>query len=150
SSFSNSRKIREPKRRACFDNFGRVGRPASRRGSRSFSWRCKRDVVGRRRLVRRRALRIEQNPQRPLYVFTLTGEELLQMADISRVRRSNAGQLLGYQRAAVRRHIRNIAEYLDGPDVLLPNSLILALTPHVRFSGMRGPRGGDNYASVGT
>ena len=29
-----------------------------------------------RRLVRRRALRIEQNPRRPLYVFTLTGEEV--------------------------------------------------------------------------
>ena len=72
------------------------------------------------------------------------------MADISRVHRSSAGQLLGYQRAAVRRHIKNIAEYLDGPDVLLPNSLILALTPQVRFRGMRGPRGGDQYASVGT
>src|SRR5262249_18404197 len=106
--------------------------------------------MARRRLVRRRALRIEQNPKRPLYVFTLAGEEVLRVADISRVRRSEQGRLLGYQRAEVRRHIRNIAEYLESPDVLLPNSLILALSPEVRFRGMRGPRGGDSYASVGT
>src|SRR6266571_2997239 len=97
----------------------------------------------RRRLLRRRALRIEQNPKRPLYVFALTGEELLQIADISRVQRSEHGRLVGYQRPAIRRHIRNIAEYLDSDDVLLPNSLILALDPQVHFRGMRGPRGGD-------
>lgn len=104
----------------------------------------------RKKFVRRRALRIEQNPERPLYVFTLTGEELLQMADISRMKRSDAGQLLGYQRDAVRRHIRNITEYLDGPDVLLPNSLVLALTSRVRFRVTGGPRRGDHYASAGT
>jgi DGQHR domain-containing protein len=58
--------------------------------------------------------------------------------------------LLGYQRAAVQRHIRNIADYLDSEEVLFPNSLILALGPQVRFRGLRGPRGGDGFASVGT
>jgi len=106
--------------------------------------------MGRKRFVRRRALRVEQNPARPLYVFTLTGDEISRVADIARVRRSEQGQLLGYQRAEVRRHIRNITDYLDGPDVLLPNSLVLALSPEVRFKGTRGPRGGDNYASSGT
>src|SRR5262249_23473669 len=77
-------------------------------------------------------------------------EEVLRVADISRVRRSEHGQLLGYQRAEVRRHIRNITDYLDGPDVLLPNSLVLALSPGGRFKGTRGRRGADSYASAGT
>jgi DGQHR domain-containing protein len=85
-----------------------------------------------------------------LYVFSLAGEEILQIADISRVQRSGQGRLLGYQRAEVRRHIRNITEYLDSPDVLFPNALILALSPDVRFRGMRGPRGGDDHTVVGT
>jgi DGQHR domain-containing protein len=106
--------------------------------------------MGRKRLVRRRALRIEQNPARPLYVFTLTGEEVLRVADISRVRRSERGRLLGYQRDEAKQHIKNIMEYLDSSDVLLPNSLVLALTSAVKFRSLRGPRGGDKYASVGT
>ena len=72
------------------------------------------------------------------------------MADVSRISRTQQGRLLGYQRGAVLRHIRNIAEYLDGSDVLLPNSLILALSADVRFRGRRGPRAGDHYTSVGT
>jgi DGQHR domain-containing protein len=107
-------------------------------------------VALRNRFVRRRALRIEQNPHRALYVFTLTGEEIFQLADISRVDRSMQGRLLGYQRAAVKRHIGHIAEYLNGSDVLLPNSLVLALSPTAHFRAMRAPRVGDAYASVGT
>jgi DGQHR domain-containing protein len=106
--------------------------------------------MARKRLVRRLALRIEQNAQRPLYVFSLAAEEILRIADISRVQRSERGRLVGYQRAEVRRHIRNITEYLDSPDVLLPNALILALSPEVRFRGMRGPRGGGGHTLVGT
>src|SRR5262245_49443530 len=106
--------------------------------------------MGGNRFVRRRALRIEQNPARPLYVFTLTGEEISRVADIDRVRRSEQGRLLGYQRAAVRRHIRNIADYLDSSDVLLPNSLVFALSRGVRFKGARGPKVGDSYTSAGT
>jgi DGQHR domain-containing protein len=85
-----------------------------------------------------------------LYVFTLTGEEVLAVAGISHVGRSEQGKLFGYQRPEVRRHIRNITEYLDSDDVLLPNSLVVALSPEVHFRAMRGPHGGDSYASVGT
>lgn len=45
--------------------------------------------------IRRRALRLEQTPAHPLYLFSLTGDELLQLADISRISRNDAGKLLG-------------------------------------------------------
>ncbi len=40
---------------------------------------------GRPEPIVRRALRIDQNMQHPLYMFTLTSDELLQVADISRI-----------------------------------------------------------------
>ena len=41
--------------------------------------------TGRSKTIERRALLIEQNVEHPLYLFTLTGEELLNIADISRI-----------------------------------------------------------------
>ena len=102
------------------------------------------------RVIRRRALRIEQAHDHPLFLFTLTGTELLQLADISRLSRSEAGKLIGYQRPQVKRHIRNIVEYLDSGSVLFPNSLILALPSNVRFREVRGPKVDDGYAVAGT
>ena len=69
---------------------------------------------------RRRALKIVQSPAHPLYLFTLTGRELLEIADISRVSRDDAGKLLGYQRSEVKKHVQNIVEYLNSANVLFP------------------------------
>ena len=63
--------------------------------------------------LRRRALRIEQCKGHPLYLLCLTGEEVLDVADISRVSRDEAGKLIGYQRAEVKRHVQGIVEYLN-------------------------------------
>lgn len=98
----------------------------------------------------RRALRIDQNRNHPLYVFTLTGNELLEIADISRISRDEAGKLIGYQRANVKRHVEDIVQYLNQDDILFPNSIILALSSRVRFRQSRGPSVGDGLASSGT
>ena len=99
--------------------------------------------------IQRRALRIEQNAKSPLYVFTLTGEEILQIADISRISRSEAGDLIGYQRPEVNRHIKNITEYLNQDDIIFPNSIILAMSSKVKFRQSRGPATGDGLAVSG-
>ena len=62
--------------------------------------------------IRRRALRIDQGGGHPLYQFSMRGEELLQVADISRVSRSDLGKLIGYQRPEVKRHVQDRAEQL--------------------------------------
>src|SRR5687767_13947206 len=87
----------------------------------------------RRKVIRRPALRIAQHPTHPLYMFSLTSDDLWMIAGLSALRRDIAGTLIGYQRPAVQRHVRNIAEYVDSGSPLLPNSLVLALSSEVRF-----------------
>lgn len=99
--------------------------------------------------IRRRALRIEQNDKHPLYVFCLTGDEILEIADISRLSRDDAGKLIGYQRADVKRHIQDIVEYLNSDNILFPNSLILALSSKVKFHVSRGPLAADGLVASG-
>lgn len=100
--------------------------------------------------IRRRALRIEQDPSHPLLMFSLTGEELMQIAEISRISRDDVGKLLGYQRSEVRKHVRDIVEYLNSGQVVFPNSVILALSSRARFTKSRGPEVDDGCASAGT
>ncbi|MEU8132144.1 DGQHR domain-containing protein DpdB [Streptodolium elevatio] len=102
------------------------------------------------RIIRRRALRIEQNPNIPLYIFALEAGEIDRVADVARISRDEAGKLLGYQRPEKRQHVKQILEYLDGGDVLFPNGLILALPSTVRFRGSRGPNSTDGLATIGT
>jgi DGQHR domain-containing protein len=102
------------------------------------------------RVLRRSALLVQQNSKYPLYLFTLTGEELHQVADIARVNRDEAGRLVGYQRGVIARHVRNIAEYLNSGDVLFPNSIILALCGEVRFKKDKRRDNPDHLSSTGT
>src|SRR4029077_7231877 len=83
--------------------------------------------------IRRRALRVEQCKGHALYQFCLTGDEILSLADISRVSRDDAGTLIGYQRAEVKRHVQDIVDYLNSDQVLFPNSIILAISSRIRF-----------------
>jgi DGQHR domain-containing protein len=101
-------------------------------------------------VILRRAIRIEQHARHPLYLFTLTASELLRIADVSRVSRDSSGSLLGYQRPEVKRHVRNITEYLNGQEVLFPNSIILALSSSVDFKQVRGPKVDPGVAEAGT
>jgi DGQHR domain-containing protein len=100
-------------------------------------------------VIERRALKVQQRPGCPLYVFSLTAAEILQIADISRVRRDDDGDLIGYQRPEVRQHINEIAEYIDSDEVIFPNPIIIALPSTVRFTSSRGPNASDGSASGG-
>ena len=70
-------------------------------------------------MLRRRALRVTQASDAPLYLLSLTAREIGQIADISRVSRDDAGDLIGYQRPEVRQHIQEITDYLDGDQRLV-------------------------------
>ncbi len=102
------------------------------------------------RVLQRRALCIAQPSGVPLYVFALTASELFDVADISRISRNERGDLIGYQRREVKRHVDQIVEYLDGDGVLFPNSIIVALPSSVRFRQSRGPATNDGVAVAGT
>lgn len=100
--------------------------------------------------IKRRALRVNQDGKHPLYMFTLSAKELLRVADVSRVSRTEAGKLIGYQRPEVRRHVQSIVDYLDSGSVLFPNSIILALSSAISFVQSRGPNVSDGLAESGT
>ncbi|MGW0927588.1 DGQHR domain-containing protein DpdB [Streptomyces sp. NPDC002644] len=101
-------------------------------------------------VIRRRALRVEQHPTIPLYMFALAADEVSQVADVARISRDEAGRLIGYQRPEKKQHVRQILEYLDGGEVLFPNGLILALPSTVRFRSSPGPSGSDGLCTSGT
>lgn len=100
-------------------------------------------------MLKRRALRVEQTPGSPLFVFCLTATEIQQIADISRVSRDGAGDVIGYQRPEVRQHVQEIADYVDSPEVIFPNPIILALPSSVRFTNSRGRNVSDGVAAGG-
>ena len=75
------------------------------------------------KVIRVRALRVVQDAAHPLFLFTLSSSELFDVADVSRVSRDDTGKLIGYQRAEVRRHVRDIVDYLDSKEVLFPNPI---------------------------
>lgn len=102
-----------------------------------------------RQVIRRRAIRLVQDESHPLYLFTLTGEELTAIADVSRVSRDDAGKLIGYQRPEVKRHVNDIAAYLNGDHVIFPNPIILALSSRVDFTRSRGPDVDDGLGAAG-
>jgi DGQHR domain-containing protein len=100
-------------------------------------------------VLQRRALLVQQPAGIPVYLFTVTAGELLQIADISRISRAEDGALIGYQRPEVRRHVSQIVEYLDGDEVLFPHAVILALPSTVKFRQQRGPGSHDGLAAAG-
>ncbi len=101
-------------------------------------------------VIKRRVLRINQNGKTPVYMFSLTAEEILKIADISKVSRDKTGKLIGYQRSEVRAHVEQIVDYLDSGDVLFPNSIIIALPSSVKFTRSRGRSVDDGFALTGT
>jgi DGQHR domain-containing protein len=101
------------------------------------------------KFIERKALRISQPSGKELYLLSLTGKELLRIAGISRVSRDNDGKLIGYQRAEVRKHVREIADYLESPEMILAHPLILCFGSQVRFVSSRGAKTSDGLAVAG-
>lgn len=95
-----------------------------------------------------RALRTRQGPGIEVFAFFLPGDQITQIADITRLRRAE-GQLDGFQRKEIRAHVSEIADFLSQGPVLFPNAIILALSPQVRFKSSRGPAGEDESVRSG-
>jgi DGQHR domain-containing protein len=95
--------------------------------------------AGRYPRIEVRALRTEQGNGISVYAFFMPGVQITQVADISRVERDKDDSLKGFQRREIRTHVRGIVQYLDQGSVLFPNSIILAMSPEVRFLSSRGP-----------
>lgn len=85
-----------------------------------------------------RAIRTTQANAFELYAFFIAAEDILRIADISRIKRQG-DELQGFQRKEIRAHVNSIVEFLDSGPVLFPNAIILALSRDVVFEASRGP-----------
>ena len=90
--------------------------------------------------IKVRALLAKQAPDIPLYSFYIKGSDILRIADVSRIKRGEGGELLGYQRKEVRSHVDEIANYLNNDASILTHAIILALSTEATFKQSRGLR----------
>lgn len=93
------------------------------------------------------AIEVRQGPQL-LYSFAVDGKLVPRFAVVSRVRRGDDGEILGYQRPEVRSHIKEIADFIDGPEPLMPNAVVIAFDSRVVFEPSSGGIGNE-YARPG-
>src|SRR5689334_1540508 len=98
-----------------------------------------RSASGRSEGIVVRALKTAQGGV-DVFAFFLFGLDVTRVADISRISRSEGGDLRGFQRREIQAHVKSIAEFLNRSPVLFPNAIILALSPDVMFRSSRGPR----------
>ena len=76
-----------------------------------------------------RALRTTQGDGLTVYAFFVKGADIVKVADISRIERSEGDALKGFQRTEIKNHVKGIVEYLNHGNVLFPNAIILAMSP---------------------
>lgn len=97
--------------------------------------------------IRVPALQVRQG-DRHIYCFAIDGKQVLSFTAVSRVKRSSTGGLDGYQRPEVLTHIRAIRRYLESPEAMLPNAVVLAFDSRVRFEPYRR-RNVVDYSTTG-
>lgn len=78
------------------------------------------------------ALEVRQGRRR-IYCFAVDGKKLHSFAAVSRIRRDDEENLLGYQRPEVGAHIRGIRKYLESDGAMLPNAIVVAFDRRVEF-----------------
>jgi len=83
-------------------------------------------------VLRFAAIRAHQSSSHQVLSFAATAEQIMAMASIERVKRDESGRLQGFQRPLVSKHIREIRDYLERPDSVMPNAIVLAFTNGVR------------------
>ncbi|HBO2098453.1 DGQHR domain-containing protein DpdB [Pseudomonas aeruginosa] len=94
-------------------------------------------------MLRFAAIRAQQSSSHQVLSFAATAEQVMAIASIDRVKRDESGQLRGFQRPLVSKHIREIRDYLERPDSVMPNAIVLAFT-----SGIRVTDGVGSYVEV--
>ena len=69
-----------------------------------------------------------QRKKYEVFAFCAPARDVLDFAQIDRIRRLTDGSLTGFQRPQVAAHIKEIRKYLAEDDAVLPNSIVVAFT----------------------
>ena len=77
------------------------------------------------------ALTADQSSEHTVLVIAAKASDVLRFASIERIGRDAHGELSGFQRPQVAAHIREIQDYLEKPNSVLPNPIVVAFTDRV-------------------
>jgi DGQHR domain-containing protein len=87
-------------------------------------------------LIKIPALEFKQGNNKKLYCFAVNGKLLPDFTTISRISRDKNQEIDGYQRPEVISHISNIKKYLESPNPMIPNAIVVAFNNKVSFQPM--------------
>nr|WP_245289756.1 DGQHR domain-containing protein DpdB [Bradyrhizobium sp. CCH5-A9] len=73
----------------------------------------------------------KQSDEHTVLSFAARAADVLRFASIDRIGRNAQGELSGFQRPQVAAHIREIRDYLEKPNAVLPNPIVVAFTDRV-------------------
>lgn len=76
-----------------------------------------------------------------VFAFKAKADDIIKFAEINRISRDDKGNLIGFQRQQIANHINEIRDYLQSPNAILPNSLIVAFTSGIEFEKIDGDIG---------
>lgn len=77
------------------------------------------------------AISAQQSSEHKVLTFKANASDVLRFASIDRISRDRQGELSGFQRPQVAVHIREIKDYLEKPNSILPNPIVVAFIDHV-------------------
>jgi DGQHR domain-containing protein len=84
------------------------------------------------------AVMARQSPQSTVLSFAASAHQVLSFATIERVARDADGHLSGFQRPQIAAHIREIRDYLETPEAVLPNPIVVAFTSGIEVETNTG------------
>lgn len=79
-----------------------------------------------------------QSVEHQLFTFAAKAGDILRFAMIDRIGRNAEGELSGFQRPQVAAHIREIRDYLEKPNAVLPNAIVVAFIDGVTVAERGG------------
>lgn len=98
------------------------------------------------------AIEVRQGADRILYTFAIDGKLIHDFAAISRIRREDDNQIAGYQRPEILSHIAEIRNYIESVSPMIPNAVVIAFDPRIRFepSKTNGKGTSVSYSTPGS
>lgn len=94
--------------------------------------------MSKREILRFEALAPIQSASLTVFTFVAKASDIARIARIERAGRDEQGTLQGFQRPQIAKHIREIRDYLEKPNAILPNAIIVAFLGRARLEPVRG------------
>jgi DGQHR domain-containing protein len=86
-------------------------------------------------MLRFPALRIQQH-NKEIFTFKVLGKNIFNFASIAHINRDCDGNLKGYQRLDITKHVKEIATYLSEKGSILANSIVIGFDTSVKFEAL--------------